>query len=605
MKELEYPFDSNLIRQKRKQLKKELLKKGDFITRKIALLSGSTIGEMKPILELFLLNQGISPVFYEGHYNRYYEEVLFDCESLMEFKPDYIYIHTTVRNLSPLPDMGDSKEEVDTLLKNCFGHFEKLWSAIREQIGCPVIQNNFEMLPWRIMGNMDCVSENGAVNFIERLNGKFAEYARAKDGFYINDIHYLSASYGLEKWFDLTGWYAFKLAFAQDAVPLVCQSIGNIIKSLCGKNKKAVVVDLDNTLWGGVIGDDGVEGIKLGSESAEGMPYAELQAYLKKLSKLGIALAICSKNEINTALEGFSHPASILGKEDFTAIYANWEEKSINIERIAREINILPESLVFADDNPAEREQVESAVKGVAVLPLDSPENYVRLLDKSGYFEVTRISGEDLRRKEYYRANREREEEQKSYESYGEYLLGLKMAAEIKEMAEQSIGRVTQLIQKTNQFNLTGIRYTEEEVRKFRQGNIILCGSLTDKFGENGIVSVIMAKVSEGEAEILLWIMSCRVFKREMEAAMFDELVSACKRRELERISGFYRKTAKNRLVENFYQELGFASVGKENEESQWSYRIPGDYEKKNKVIDVNGEMSRESKEADNGGRSI
>lgn len=596
VEELVYPFQGNVIRQKKKSLRRQLLEPGGLAEKKIAILSGSTIGEIKPILELFLLNQGIRPIFWEGNYNRYYEDVLFDTGELEAFSPDFVYIHTTVRNIQRFPEITDSQEAVEKLYKQTLEHFKELWEKIEEKLHCPVIQNNLEMFPWRVMGNMDCVSENGMLNFIERLNQGFYEYIRNHGHIYINDLHYLSASYGLDRWFDSGVWYAYKYAFSLDAIPMVCHSIANLIKSICGKNKKALVVDLDHTLWGGVIGETGVDGIKLGPESPEGMPYEEFQRYLKRLSELGVPLAVCSKNEEEAARDGFRHPASILKEKDFSAFYANWEEKSHNLEEIGRKLNLLPDSLVFADDNPAEQEQVRAALDGIAVLPLKNPEDYVKILDRSGYFEVTGLSEEDKKRNEYYRGNAERERERSSYSSYGEYLKGLKMEACITAIGNKNLDRALQLINKTNQFNTTGRRYTEEEVKDFLDRDITLCGSLSDKFGDNGIISVMLVKILEKQAHIDLWVMSCRVFKRDMELAMFDELVLQCRNRGLERIQAWYQKTKKNKPIEALYSQLGFTLIKSQPDgaESVWEYEIPKNYMPKNQVIKIEGSQVNE-----------
>lgn len=218
-----------------------------------------------------MLNHGIHPVFYVGEYNRFYEEIMFDEDEIKNFSPDLIYIHTSNKNIERFPDCTDSDEVVEQMLQKEYKRFESLWKKIQRTYKCPIIQNNFEYVSYRILGNRDSVFKSGRISFINELNTKFSQFARENTDFYIHDIHYLSSWYGLEKWLDPSYWYLYKYAFHIEAIPLFCHNLSNIIKSVYGKNKKVLTLDLDNTLWSGIIGDDGKENIKLGIESAEGM----------------------------------------------------------------------------------------------------------------------------------------------------------------------------------------------------------------------------------------------------------------------------------------------------------------------------------------------
>ncbi|MBQ5326846.1 MAG: HAD-IIIC family phosphatase, partial [Oscillospiraceae bacterium] len=337
MSVLDYPFDSAYILQKKKSIKKELLAKDKFIDKKIAVLSGSTIGEIKNILELFLLNYGIRPEFKVGGYNRYFEELMFDDGSLKEFGPDFIYIHTSNKNIENLPVPQDSAEDVQAKLEKEFAKYKTVVEKALS-FGAVVIVNNFEMPFYRMYGNKDAVAVQGVVNFTTRLNLMIAEYIAGKDNVYLNDINYLSSLVGLDNWHNLENWYLYKYALSVDQIPQLAFSLAKIIKSALGKNKKSVVLDLDNTLWGGIIGDDGVEGIAIGNEQPAGMSYTEFQSYLKKLTGLGIMLNVCSKNEEAIAKQGFTdRKEAPLNVDDFICFKANWEPKSINIANIAKE----------------------------------------------------------------------------------------------------------------------------------------------------------------------------------------------------------------------------------------------------------------------------
>lgn len=591
MRELEYPFDSEWILKKAKSIKKTLLSDGAArIKKKIAVLGGSTTHDVIKILELFLLHYGIEPSFYESEYGQYWQDAMFDNPELAEFAPDLIYIHTTNRNIAEYPAVGDSREKTEQLLKDTYEHFHILWEKLKETYGCVIIQNNFEFPYYRLLGNMDAVNSNGRVAFVNRLNALFAEYAAANENFYLQDIQYLSACYGLDKWGDSFYWHMYKYALCVPAIPTLSYNLANIIKSVYGKNKKAYVLDLDNTLWGGVVGDDGPENIEIGQETSMGQVYAEFQSYLKEQKQIGIMLNVSSKNEEENALAGLSRPDSVLKPDDFMVIKANWEPKSKNVAEIAAELNIGTDSLVFVDDNPAEREIIRQNLPGVAVPEMDKPEEYLKTLDRSGFFEVTGLSEDDTKRNEMYKANQERKKMQDNFADYGEYLKSLDMKAEIGAFVPLYMARIAQLTNKSNQFNLTTKRLSQADIEHMAEDSsyITLYGKLADKFGDNGVVSVVIGKIKEDALHIELWLMSCRVLKRDMEFAMMDRLTEECKKRGIARIYGYYYPTAKNKMVENFYGLQGFTLKNRDNEgNAEWEYEIPAAYENKNRYIEI------------------
>lgn len=585
----DYPFDGGYILQKKRALKRELLQKNGLIKKKIALMSGSTIGEIKNILELFLLNYGIEPEFYEGEYSLFYEEIVFDDGSLTAFAPDVIYIHTSSHNIKNYPSNSDSDEICAKKLENEFARFEALFTAAAK-FNCAVIQNNFEMPKYRTLGNRDAYDLHGKVNFTRALNQKMAQYAASTTNFYINDIDYLSATIGLDNWLSAATWYAYKYCLDVANIPALCHSIASIIKSIFGKNKKALVLDLDNTLWGGIIGDDGAEGIVMGKESPAGMAFSELQAYVKELSYTGVMLNVCSKNELANAKAGFERSDSILKFDNFLCFKANWEPKHLNIASIAQEINILPDSLVFMDDNPAEREIVMQELAGVGIVPLTNPEEYTKLLDRSGYFEATAISADDKKRNEMYKQNLERQQLSQSFSDYNDYLKSLEMYCDIGNFNLPHAERITQLINKTNQFNLTTKRYNSAEIEAIINDNsyIAIYGRLVDKFGDNGIVTAIIGHIDKSELNINLWIMSCRTFKRRLEHAMFDRIVQLCIEKGIKKINGFYYPSAKNLLVADFYATIGFDKITANENESVFSFEVKNSFEPTCGVMKIN-----------------
>lgn len=593
-KSLEYPFDIDVLHRKKKAIKRELELQPILFEKRIAIMGGSTTAEVKDMLELFLLKVGIRPVFYESQYNLYYEEIMFDNPELKEFKPDVIYIHTTQLNINNCPESCDSSDNIQSKFETELNKFQSMWLRIKSEYACNIIQNNFEQPDFRQYGNLDFSDVHGKVNFIARLNAKLAEYAQTEKGFFINDINYLSAQLGLSVWHDKKFWYSYKYALGYDAIPALSHSVASIIKSIYGLSRKCLVLDLDNTLWGGVIGDDGPDQIKIGKESAIAEAYTAFQTYIQALKARGIILAVCSKNEMSNAVEGFKLTASPLMLSDFAAFYANWTAKHENIKAIASEINIGVDSLVFVDDNPAEREIVRTNMPEVAVPDVGSDVlRFIEVIDRSGYFEPVALSQDDLKRSDYYQLELQRKDVQSSFQDYSAYLASLEMRAEIKPFAAEYHTRITQLINKTNQFNLTTRRKTIEEVQRISADPqwLGLYGRLVDKFGDNGLITVVIGEVVADELHIESWLMSCRVIKREMELALFDTLMQYCQHRGMRALRGTYLKTAKNAMVASHYADLGFVPTGTELDgSSSWYCPVPNNYELKNKHIGIENE---------------
>lgn len=597
MKELTYPFDSELIMKKKRSFRKRLLTslEGEkTVKTKIAILGGSTTNDIKLVLELFLLENKIVPEFYESEYNRYYEDAMFDNPELIEFAPDFIYIHTSSRNIQTFPSVADSADVITEKLENEYNRFVMMWEHLRETYHCGIVQNNFEFLTYRMLGNLDHSDIHGKLNFIQRLNMKFYEYAQSHQQFWIHDIQYLSARYGLDKWSDPFYWYMYKYAMCVAAIPEFSYSLSCIIKSVLGKNKKALAIDMDNTLWGGIVGDDGVENLELGEETAVGEAYLEFQRYIKEYRELGIPLNIVSKNDHENAIAGLNHEASALKESDFICIKANWEPKAMNLAQIAEEISLLPESFVFLDDNPAEREIIRANFPQTGIPELEKVENYRSVIDHSGFFEVTALSADDLKRTKMYEENAKRSQYQKSFVDYNDYLLSLDMKGTIRGFEPVFTSRIAQLTNKSNQFNLTTKRCTQSDIEMMMESEeyITLYGKLEDKFGDNGVVSVVIGQKNGNELDMILWLMSCRVLKRDMEQAMLDTLVEQAREQGITQINGYYYKTAKNSMVKDFYETMGFTRITPDDQEEEKKYELKDldTYQKQNRVIRVNEE---------------
>lgn len=589
LKALRFPVAVADIIRKRQVMKRELLKQPNLIPTRIAILGGSTTTEVRSMLELFLLAQGIEPTFYESGYNRYFEDVEFENPDLWNFRPNVVLIHTTWHNILEFPELLEAEVDVENRFHAVMARFESFWRKIHTELGALIIQNNFDLPRFRSLGNLEASEAFGRVNFVLRLNAEFAKYARSHSHFLINDILYLSAQMGQTAWFRNTYWYNFHMALSPTASVALGHNVAAIIKSVYGKSKKCLVLDLDNTLWGGVIGDDGLQNLILGKDHPVGEAFLDFQRYVKNLQKRGVILAVCSKNDEENAKEGFSHPDSVLKLEDFSAFKANWNSKPENIREIAAELNIGLDSMVFIDDNPAERALVEEQLPEVGVPNVGTDVSaFAEILEHERFFEVDKVVQDDLSRSAYYAANAERSAGQARFSNYGEFLASLEMSAEISSFRPVYLERITQLINKTNQFNLTTRRYTSGEVEAIAKdpGFITLYGRLADKFGDNGLVSVLIGAITDETLQLDLWLMSCRVLKREMELAMFDGLIEQCQERGLRKIIGVYIPSKKNRMVAGHYASLGFRSMGETSEGRElWCYDIPAAYSPKTRCI--------------------
>jgi FkbH-like protein len=567
---LRYPFDVPLIARKRRGLRAELLAGGPFTDVKVAILGGSTTADVEDFLELFLLSAGIRPTFYVSAFNRYYEEAVVDDLALRAFSPDVVFVHTTHRNVAVWPKLLGTESDVDAALAAELGRFAALWKNVLERTDCLLVQNNFDPPDVEPLGHLGATSPFGRSSFVARLNGSFAAAARRSPRLRLVDIHSLAARSGLAAWASARHWHHYRMALTTEGSALVAHSVAKIIRAAFGKSKKCLVLDLDDTLWGGIIGDDGVDGLRLGHETPEGEAFVAFQHYCLALKERGVLLAACSKNDAAVARSGFAHPDSVLSVEDFSAFVANWEPKPDNLRAIASILGIGLDALVFVDDNPAEQALVSRELPDVAVVRATHVTAFADVLDREGYFEPFTVGAEDLERASYVKANAARAGAVVGVVSagdYGTYLDSLEMTAEIGPITAAYVERVAQLVNKTNQFNLTTRRYTLAQVEAFARNTecIALYGKLSDRFGENGLVSVILARRDGIELHIDTWLMSCRVLKRSFELAMFDALVSTARRRGIVSLVGRYAPSAKNAMVAGHYEALGFARAAEED----------------------------------------
>ena len=586
-----YPYDKDLLMRKQKSIRRELLARPDvdYIDKRIAVLCGSTVDDIKNILELFLLDAGIRPQFYQSEYNKFYEDAVFGNAELDEFQPDIIIVFTSMVNIIERPALGDGYDEVKEKLRMEMGRFTRIWEELTKRFSVAVIiQNNMDLSYETGVGSLDAAEHYGLTRFIESLNRDFADYAVSHENFFLHDLHGLAARIGLLKWHDRFQYYAYKLAMSYDVIPEVSLGLAKIIKGLLGKNKKCLVLDLDNTLWGGIIGDDGMEHIEIGHETPTAEAYTAFQEYVLKLKERGVILAVCSKNEEDIAKSGFNHPDSVLHVEDFVSFHANWKPKNINLRTIAEEINIGTDSLVFIDDNPAERQLVRDTMPEVAVPEVDPVDvfSYIRAIEGAGFFEPVTISEDDRKRNESYRENIQRRSLEESMKTYDDFLQSLEMEAEIDDFRSVYYDRIAQLTNKSNQFNLTTRRYTRADIEQMAndQHYITLYGRLRDKFGDNGLISVVIGEKIDDSLHIRLWLMSCRVLKRGMEQMMLDALAARAAADGCKELIGYYYKTAKNKMVSDLYAVFGFEKIMQSGDDTVWRLDLAG-YEKQGKYI--------------------
>tara|TARA_B110000459_G_scaffold196919_1_gene239640 strand:- start:10020 stop:11156 length:1137 start_codon:yes stop_codon:yes gene_type:complete len=376
-----------------------------------------------------------------------------------------------------------------------------------------------------------------------------------------------------------------------EAIPELAFNVAKIIKSAFGLSKKCIVLDLDNTCWGGVIGDEGVGGIKIGSGDAVSEAHSDFQKYIIQLKQRGIVLAVCSKNDLDNAKEGFTHPESPLKMEDFSEFKANWLNKPENIKSIVDELNIGMESVVFIDDSPLERDIVSQLMPMITVPDVgDNILDFISHIDRNGYFEPTTLSVEDINRSKYYKMNAENKQNEAAFNNYEDFLDTLQMVANVDVFESKYLDRITQLVNKTNQFNLTTKRYSISEISSIANSENYITQScrLSDKYGEHGLVSVMLGEIKDVTCNIGLWLMSCRVFKRDLEFAMMDSFIKQCLKRNIKYVVGSYVSKDKNAMVSKIYEDVGFDLI-EENDGGAVFKLDVASYVTKNKRIEVLG----------------
>jgi FkbH-like protein len=553
----------------------------NFSPTKIAILSSFTIESVIPYLHVKCCETKLDPRFYIGGYNLYQQEIINQQSGLYEFDPDVLILAIRIHELSPAiynSYFELSQEQIIDEINAITTTINSLINSFRKQSSAAIILHNFETPSRPIFGIADFRQPISQKNCIYKINMAIEEIAKKSEGVYILDYDGLTSIYGKQTWQDDKMWLLAKMPIAGKNWIHLANEYMAYLKPLKGLNKKCLVLDLDNTLWGGIIGEDGIDGIKLG-HTYPGNIYMEFQKEILKLYNRGIILAINSKNNKEDALKVFEkHPNMILKKNHIASWRVNWQDKSQNMREMAEELNIGLDSIVFMDDSPVEREKMKMNLPEVLTIDMpNDPTQYCTVLKKIIDFESLILSEEDKKRGEIYRAQIERNNFQKNSASLEDFYRNLDMVALINLADSHSIPRISQLTQRTNQFNLTTKRYSESEIRYFvdSQDYLVFYLQLIDRFGDNGIVgSAILKMINESEWEIDSYLLSCRILGRMVETAFLSFLVGVVKARRAKKLYGVYIPTKKNQLAKNFFESNKFIIVEKSPQQNKYLFDV-------------------------------
>ncbi len=555
-------MEKNSFVQLKKNSKKNM---DDFAKYKIAVLGNCSTQHLSTALKGYGYKENYNFELFDADYNQIDGEIFDDNSNLYKFKPNYIVIYICAEKL--YEDFVKTDISLrDKFADNIINKINNYWQIINSRLDTNILQFNFIEMDDKVFGNFSNKLPNSYIYQIRKLNYLLMELSSKVKNAFIIDLNNIQNTYGRNEFYDSKLYYIAKMPISTNMLPEVAKQVVDIIKSLNGRFKKCVILDLDNTLWGGVIGDDGIKSIQIG-ELGLGHAFSDFQVWLKELKNRGIILAVCSKNNEDIAKEPFeNHPEMVLRLDDISMFVANWEDKASNIKHIQETINIGMDSIVFIDDNPFERNLVRSIIPDITVPELpEDPAEYLTYLKSLNLFETTSYSENDKDRTKQYQAEVGRESMKNSFNDFNDYLKSLDMVATVHKFSEFEIPRLSQLTQRSNQFNLRTIRYTEAEIEAISNDNnyITLSFSLKDKFGDYGLISlVIMKKIDANSLFIDSWLMSCRVLKRGMEEFIINSVVEKAKENGFSKVIGEYIKTPKNSMVEHMYSKLGFKDVG-------------------------------------------
>jgi FkbH-like protein len=541
---------------------------------RIALVAGSTMDHFSRLLRFWLADAGISAEILITPFDTAAQSVLDPSSALYGWRPDVVWLFTTQRDISIQLAPNASSEGIAEAVAEAVAGRRALWQILRERSGCLVIDNTADTLADDPFGNLAGAAPWGRRALLRRYN---TELVCLPPGVVIFDLDHVAGMLGRRLWHDPRYWFHSRHAFALDASGPIAHAAARLIAGALGLAKKCLVVDLDNTLWGGVIGDDGLAGIALGAGN-DGEAFKAFQHFIKALRDRGIILAACSKNDPEIAASVFrDHPDCVLKLDDFAVFVANWNNKADNIRDIAATLNIGLDAIAFVDDNPMERDIVRRNLPEVAVLELpDDPAGFVGALARSGWFEAIRFSTEDVARNRYYQENAQRAASRSRFVDMDGYLADLAMVGTLGAADPLQLPRLAQLINKSNQFHLTGTRYSETELLAIaaRPGWIVRHLRLQDRFGDNGLIAGVVLNRVDDTLHVDTWVMSCRVLGRTVEEFIANEILSVALAEGCSWLAGRYVSSRKNGLVADLFGRLGFTCTGETDTGTDWRLAV-------------------------------
>lgn len=544
---------------------------------RLAVLGSSTTGHLLPGIRIAALRRGFWLETYEPGYGQYVQEIFDSSSGLHRFQPTVVILSLDARHLLADTRCVTSDLDAQRFADHLAIRLCELWQRCRDTFSCRVIQQTILPIFEPSFGHNERRFHASLSALLGRTNDRLRDLAD-REQVDLLDVETLAARYGLFEIHDPSYWHRAKQEIRPAFAHIFGEHAGRLIAAQLGLSAKCLVLDLDNTLWGGVIGDDGLEGITLGQGDALGEAFLAFQQYVLELVRGGVILAVCSKNEDATARLPFrAHPEMLLKENHIACFVANWHDKAANLRLIADTLNIGLDALVFADDNPIERDLVRRELPEVAVPELpEDPALYARCLTDAGYFESVRFTADDAQRTEQYIAASQRQSLTRAATDLPAFLKGLGMQLEWKAFDQLGLARIAQLVNKSNQFNLTTQRYSISQLAGFMENRqyLTLQIRLTDRLGDNGMIAVIIGRLDEHDPAVLnidTWLMSCRVLGRQVEEASLNVLVGCARRRGARFLVGEFRATAKNSLVRDHYQRLGFTlEAGEAADRSRW-----------------------------------
>jgi FkbH-like protein len=551
-----------------------------LIPFQLAILSNSTVDILIPTLIASAARHGIALEIIQPSYDQVAQEALTPDSSVNTSKPDAVLFALDYRALPLKLSLADA-EAASAAVSSAVGYLQSLRAGIKAHSNAICIFQTIARPPETLFGSLDRTLPGTWRSLIDHVNDALTGDV-LRSGDVLLDVAGMAESVGLAEWHDPRQWNMWKFSFSDAFIPLYGDHVARTVAAIRGKNRKVLILDLDNTLWGGVIGDDGIEGIKVAQGDATGEAHLAVQRLALDLRQRGIVLAVSSKNTEEVARAPFEkHPEMLMKLEHFAVFQANWNDKATNIQAIADELSLGLDAMVFLDDNPVERGLVRQLLPQVAVPELPAePAYYARTLAAAGYFEAVAFATEDLKRADFYQDNAKRADLHKQIGGVDAYLESLDMTITFQPFDTMGRSRITQLINKSNQYNLTTRRYTNTEVAAFEGDRAIftLQVRLSDRFGDNGMICVVICRLRETFVwDIDTWLMSCRVLGRKVEHMVLREILRQARLAGIQKLTGTYWPTERNNLVVDHYSKLGFTKLRElEHGVTMWELPVQG-----------------------------